>query len=152
MDYEIETKEIPSQRIASIREKTTKKELGATLERIFGEVFGHLKGRGVPGHPPIAVYHEFSEQSVDVEGGIAAPADLNPKGRIGITELAGGKVAITNHFGPYEKLPEAYDAIQKWAADEGIKLGAPPREIYWNDPGDDPDPPKLRTEVVWPID
>lgn len=31
------------------------------------------------------------------------------------TKVPGGKAAVTGHVGPYEKLPDAYEAFDKWS-------------------------------------
>lgn len=152
MGYEIETRELTPQRIASIRTKTTQAELSETLGQILPEVLNSIQSQSVsPAGPPIALYHLFSEQEIDVEGGLPVGKEFNPQGRVGVGELPGGKAAVATHIGPYEKLPEAYDAIQKWIADSGRQIAGEPWEVYVTDPGVESDSSNWRTEVFWPI-
>ena len=65
--------------------------------------------------------------------------------------LPGGLVAFTIHQGPYDKLFQAYVAIEHWMTTEGVVPNGAPWESYVNDPGDHPDPRDWKTEIFWPI-
>jgi AraC family transcriptional regulator len=60
-------------------------------------------------------------------------------------------VATTVHAGPYDKLPDAYAAIEQWMEAEGLVAAGAPWESYLNDPSDFPDPKDWKTEVSWPV-
>ena len=68
-----------------------------------------------------------------------------------IGSIGGGTVAATNHLGPYDKLGEAHQAVERWIADQGEEVGGHPCEIYVTDPGDEPDPQKWLTVIHWPL-
>src|SRR5262249_29793272 len=61
-----------------------------------------------------------------------------------------GTAATTTHFGPYNLLPEAHDAIRDWCKNHGYALAGPNWDIYghwlheWCD-----DPSKIRTDVFY---
>lgn len=65
--------------------------------------------------------------------------------------LPGGFAATTIHNGPYDKLSEAYAAVEQWMATEGLVAAGAPWESYLNDPSDHPDPRDWKTEVFWPV-
>ena len=60
-------------------------------------------------------------------------------------------MAVTWHIGPYETLPEAYEAIETWTADHGLASAGPMWEIYWSDPQVEPDPEHWCTQMMWPV-
>jgi effector-binding domain-containing protein len=89
---------------------------------------------------------------VDIEGGMPVKTQLSGSGRIVAGELPGGKVATTIHTGPYEKLPEAHDALHAWIQEKDVTSAGPQWECYLTDPGKEPDPNKRQTELLWPIE
>ena len=64
--------------------------------------------------------------------------------------MPGGPAATTIHTGPYDKLSDAYAAIEQWMEAEGLAAAGAPWESYVNDPADYPDPKDWKTEVFWP--
>jgi effector-binding domain-containing protein len=55
-------------------------------------------------------------------------------------------VATCAHFGPYDQLRAAHQAVRRWCAASGREIALPFWEIYghWED-----DPAKLRTDVLY---
>ena len=53
---------------------------------------------------------------------------------------------MTVHYGPYDRLGAAHDAVMAWCREHGHKTALPFWEIYgdWED-----DPAKLRTDVLY---
>lgn len=152
MPYEIVVKEIDAQPIVSIRTQCHAAEIGAILGEILPEIFRYLRSHDVwPSGPPFTRYHGFSETQVDIEGGMPVSERVPGTGRIAAGELPGGTAVTTVHMGPYEKLPEAHDALHVWMRDHQKESAGAQWEYYWTDPGREPDPSKRKTELVWPI-
>jgi effector-binding domain-containing protein len=61
-----------------------------------------------------------------------------------------GRVATAVHLGPYDRLPEAHQAIRRWCADHGYTLAGPNWEIYdhWTDEWNS-DPSRIRTGLFY---
>ncbi|HEX4962175.1 MAG TPA: hypothetical protein VF173_15170 [Thermoanaerobaculia bacterium] len=53
---------------------------------------------------------------------------------------------MTVHYGPYERLGGAHDAVRHWCAEHKLALAGPLWELYghWEE-----DPAKLRTDVFY---
>ncbi len=152
MSYTVDVKETPAQPFAAIRASTTPAELSSTLGQILPEVWAHLERLGVqPAGPPVTRYLEHSAERVQIEAGFPVPTPVAADGRIIAGELGGGRVAVVMHVGPYDKLPEAYQALEAWLREQGHVAAGPPWEIYWTDPSAVPDPADWKTEVLWPI-
>jgi effector-binding domain-containing protein len=153
MPYEIVVKEIDPQPVVSIRTKCHAAVIGSTLAEILPEVFRYLRKHDVwPSGPPFTRYHGFSETEVDIEGGMPVQTRLSGSGRIVAGELPGGRAVTTVHTGPYEKLPDAHDAVHAWIQEKKFTSAGPQWECYLTDPGKEPDPSKRQTELVWPIE
>ena len=65
--------------------------------------------------------------------------------------LPGGTVAATVHHGPYDRLLDAYAALERWIEAQRLTRAGAPWEVYVTDPAEYPDPRDWRTEVFWPI-
>ena len=42
-------------------------------------------------------------------------------------------------------------SLQEWLRDNGKEQRAPLWEVYWTDPGQEPDPTRWKTEIIMPI-
>jgi effector-binding domain-containing protein len=54
-------------------------------------------------------------------------------------------------MGPYSGLVAAYEAVQNYAAANGLELAGNMWERYLTDPAVEPDLSKHVTEIYWPI-
>jgi effector-binding domain-containing protein len=109
---------------------------------------------------PFGRYHRFGPDIVDVEIGFpvgSIPAGVpalaaREAGEVGASELPGGLVARTTHLGPYDTLPQAYDALHAWIHEQpGVDDGDGPWESYVDSPTETADASTLRTDIVWPL-
>ncbi len=152
MSYQVEIKKVPEQHVISIRTQCHVAELGATLSEILPEVWRYIRNSGVtPSGPPFTRYHGFSDDRVDIEGGLPVPAPLPGEGRIAAGKLPGGQVATMLHRGPYDRLPDAHDALHGWIEENKKDPAGPQWEVYLTDPGLEPNPENWKTELMWPI-
>ncbi len=127
----------------------------------FGRVFSHVgQVGGIPAGPPLAVYHSFDEDSVDLEIGVplVAPIDDEPwpgdpaPPSVHNAELPGGTVATTIHVGPYDGLETAWAAIMGWVQEHGHEPGELVCwETYLTDPESEKDPARWQTQLFAPL-
>jgi effector-binding domain-containing protein len=71
-------------------------------------------------------------------------------GNVVPAELPEGEVVTTTHIGPYEGLPQAYEALQAWMRREGKE---PATNLMWEEyvTGPETPPPETRTIIYWPV-
>lgn len=76
-----------------------------------------------------------------------------PKGEIGVREIAGGRFAVFTYIGPYKNLYTIFNAIYgKWLPESGYRLRMEQGfEKYLNNPDNTPEE-KLKTEIYIPIE
>jgi AraC family transcriptional regulator len=86
------------------------------------------------------------------EACITIKKEVQPEGKIGVKQLAGGKYAIFRHNGPYEKFSETYNYIfSNWMTEKKAELrNVPCFELYVNSP-DKAKPENLKTDIYIPI-
>ena len=140
------------------------KDSAATFERIgpkLGKIYGgklaeyikknNLKMAGAP-----MAWYKKLKAPYFFEAGVP----VNKKGSksvagVQIRELAAGKAIIAHFYGPFELLPQGYDAIKEFMKDNKKVAAGAPYEIYLTDPidkdGKPVDPYKIQTDIIFPI-
>lgn len=137
---------------ASVRVKIRGTEVMQNLAVILPEVMMYLSSVGADmAGPPFTRYHGFDGDMVDLEAGFPLKKKVEGKGRIQAGELPGGDVAVTWHIGPYEELAKSHALLEKWMKEKSLESRGGAWEVYWTDPGIEPDPQKWRTQVIWPV-
>ena len=157
MSYsEPEMKDISPIRVMSIRDKGEYQE---TIGRLITELCTVVESadEGQSGFrmagPPMTIYHdgEYRETDADIE--VAFPVLGRLPGaddRIRVSVLTGGRFLTLLYQGPYMGIHEGYSRAYAYAAEKGLSLGIPGRELYLNDPGEVPEH-ELMTEIQIPV-
>lgn len=146
---------VDAQHVASVRARVDATKVSASLAVMLPEVGAVLGEQGVrPIGPPFSRYHEIDSKTntIDIEAGIPVATPITAKGRVRPGELPGGRVASTWHVGSYHELPRTYARLEAWMEAEALTAGGPFWEVYWTDPGIEPDPSTWKTEVLWPVE
>ncbi len=126
--------------------------IGEALAAMFGPVFQYATTQAIPfAGRPTARYLSFGPGLVTIEAGMPIAGPAEGEGEIKLGSLPGGYVARTIHKGPYDKLNEGHEAIQKWLTENNEQASGPPWESYITDPGEEPDPAEWLTEISWPL-
>ncbi len=145
MSYQIELMESKPIITAVIRSRVPALELPRFVPAACGEVWSFVRSAGLkrPGRH-LALY--LNDGWVEV--GAEASEPFESTERIHCSQLPGGAVATTVHFGPYPRLKEAHVAVREWCSRHEYEFSGTCWEIYghweqsWNT-----DPLKIRTDV-----
>jgi effector-binding domain-containing protein len=140
------------------------KDSAATFERIglkLGKIYGtklpeyikknNLKTAGAP-----MAWYTKQKAPFFFDAGIPVnkAGSKSVKG-VQIRQMNGGKALIVHFYGPFELLPQGYDAVKEWMKENKKTLAGPSYEIYITDPidknGKPVDPYKIQTDIVFPI-
>jgi AraC family transcriptional regulator len=151
---DIQIKDLPAIHALVMRRRITRDEIAAALSECLPTVFAYAQSHGLAiAGPPLARYPEVSMGSLVLESGvaIAAPPPAEPDDGIEAITIPAGTAAVAIHKGPYDRLPETYQAIEAWIRDKGLSTAGPPTETYLTDPGEHPDPETWETEIVQPV-
>lgn len=140
------------------------KDSAVNFERIslkLGKIYavtlpGYIKKNNLKtAGAPMAWYNK-TKKGYFFEAGVP----VNKKGMktvpgVQIRELAAGKAVIAHFYGPFELLPQGYDAIKEWMKDNKKIAAGAPYEIYLTDPfdkdGKPVDPYKIQTDIIFPV-
>ena len=140
------------------------KDSAASFDRIslkLGNIYGvklplyikknNLKTAGAP-----MAWYKKDKAPYFFEAGIP----VNKKGNksvpgVLIRDIAAGKAVIAHFYGPFELLPQGYDAIKEWIKEHKKTVIGAPYEIYITDPidknGKPVDPYKIQTDIIFPV-
>lgn len=156
MSYTITKRSLEPQHALVISKRVKQSEIAQAIGEVLPRVFMYAQAAGVAfSGPPITRYIQTGPGLMTIEPGMpvaSLPASADPDAaEIMPITLAGGSVAMTTHVGPYDRLPDAYAAMEQWIEAEGLKIAGPPWESYITDPAHVPDPKDWKTEVFWPV-
>lgn len=153
MAYDIEVRQLEEQPVLSIRQSVPMDGIQDAIGEFLQAVWSRVKAAGqIPAGPPFTRYHAVEDAGVVLEAGLPVSGDLEGEGRIEARVLPGGEAAATDHYGPYEGLPDAGEALEAWARQHDRTPAGPRWEVYWTDPGEVEDPQEWRTEVIMPLE
>jgi effector-binding domain-containing protein len=126
-------------------------DMGQKSSAAFGGVASYLARIGVPVAGPAISVYEMEGDLFHVAAGFVVEAPFEPGEGVEPLQLPACEVATTVHIGPYERLGEAYEALQKGVVAQGrqVEDSGVMWEEYWSGP--EAPPEETRTVVFWPL-
>ena len=161
MSYSIEKRMLSPQPVLVVRKRVKRSEIATTIAEVLPRVFGYAQQHGMAlTGVPFTRYVEAGPGLMTIEPGmrVAVPEGVAQRPdpaadseEVRAEMLPGGPAALTTHIGPYDRLPDAYAALEEWIKAQGLTPAGAPWESYITDPGEYPDPKDWKTEVYWPV-
>ena len=142
MTYQHQIQDVEELLIASMRDRFEPGNLAPTAMALSGQVWDFLRSHPEIPQPGTNVWVYLGDGIVEAGAQVLAP--FKSDGPVLCSSTPAGRAVVTTHWGPYDKIPEAYDSFRAWAADQNLQLAGPSWEVYghWNE-----DPAKLRTDI-----
>ena len=151
MRYQIELTRSNATPTAVIRSRVPAKDLAKFVPAACGEVWSFIRSAGLP-RPGRHLALYLDEQGL-VEVGAEVSEPFTGNERIHCSELPAGRVVTTVHFGPYQRLSDAHQAIREGCAKQGHQCSGVSWEIYGHwDESWNTDPSKIRTDIFYLLD
>lgn len=136
----------------TIRDTCTFAELSDRFRDNFTEIVVFMKKNSIkPAGHFYGLYHSFSDEKVDFDAGISVEGNIQPEGRINMSETHGGKAVMTVFAGHYDDLNKAWKKFADVVDAAGYKLAGPCFEVYITGPAEEPDSTKWITELYTPV-
>lgn len=129
-------------------------EITSQFERIFTALFTYTGTNNIQvAGPPFAYYIDYDEETgfSNAMIGIPLAEPVKSSGEMVAKTFKETKAAITVHSGEYEFLKDSYDALSKYAEDEGLKLTGGAFEIYKKTMMESPNPFDWKTVIAYPL-
>ena len=136
-------------KLAAVRREVAPGGVAAAWGPAVGKVWDFLRsqpGLRTDGHN-IFVYHDPPRPGAPLQCdfGVEVTRSFERAGEVYATETPTGEAAVAVYRGPYNRMNEAYEAIERWMAANGRKSAGHTWEIY-GDPT--PDPSETETTVI----
>lgn len=148
--YDVTLADLPLQHTAVVCGHVPHDGVAEFLGEAFGEVMTALGRAGRhPSGMPFARY-QVTEDGFDIEAGFPVAEPFEPPseagGRVESSTLPAGHAARVLHQGGYAEVAAAYEAAERWIAENAMRPSAAPWEMYLDEPG----VAAPRTEVFMP--
>ena len=138
--------EVRARPTAVVAAATSWAEYPSLWKALLDEVWACLRANGINGGCRNIMRYLDDQPNVEVGVELLQPCPLT--GRVVASELPAGRVATTTHWGPYEELGTAHDAVVAYCAARGLRRTGQRWEVYG--PHSD-DPAQVWTEVYWQL-
>jgi effector-binding domain-containing protein len=140
---------VQSRKLAAVRREVALGAVGGAWGPALGKVWDFLRsqpGLRTDGHN-VFLYHHPPQPGdpLQCDFGVEVTRSFERTGEVYATGTPAGEAAVAVHRGPYDRMNEAYDAIEKWMAANGRESAGHAWEIY-GDPT--PDPSETETTVA----
>ena len=147
--YEITARELSEQKTLVRRAKVHGDAISDFLGETYATVATAVQEGGFSfAGPPFGRYRPLDDGSeFEIEAGFPVYGEGTPGGDVEVSSLPAGRAAVVVHFGPYDAMMPAYQAVLTWLADNGHSPEGPAWEVYYSDPDEQPDPATWRTEI-----
>ncbi|HEX8202691.1 MAG TPA: GyrI-like domain-containing protein [Isosphaeraceae bacterium] len=148
MEYDVRVEQLSSRPLAVVRRRASLHELAKVVPDTCGTVWSVIRAQQVAGAGRhIALYWD---DEINLEVGVEFDAPFVGHEEVVGSATPGGAVATAAHFGPYDRLHEAHEAIRQWCANRGYARAGPNWEIYghWKDEWNQ-DPAEIRTDIYY---
>jgi effector-binding domain-containing protein len=123
---------------------------GQSLARVMAEQQAqNLQPQGMP----FARYAAYDEATGNftMTAGIPVSAGGKSAGEIKLVKYGSFLALKGMHAGPYDELTVSYQALEKYAKDNGIELEGVAWEFYLSDPAEAADPTQILTLIAMPL-
>ena len=148
-DYDVRVAHQAGIPLAVVRRVAKAAELSTLVPALCGEVWAFVRARNLQAGRNVAVYWNGD---IRLEVGVELDGPLPEDAVVVRSATPAGPAASVTHFGPYQQLGAAHEAIRRWCAANGRRLAGPNWEIYghwqneWNT-----SPAAIRTDVYYGI-
>jgi effector-binding domain-containing protein len=139
-------------RCVTMRRNIAIDEMSTIHAVLYGEIMSYLTKNNVEmAGMPMAIYHSYSADMVDIEYGIPVAAEVMPTDEINVIDMPTQAVVKFIHMGDYADLSTTYEKAEAWMTENGIDATGAPWEVYVTDSEVETDVTKWETAVYFPV-
>ncbi len=147
MSVSLDIQTVRARKLAAVRREVQPGAVGSAWGPAVGLVWDFIRsqpGLWTDGHN-VFLYHHSNESGAPIrcDFGVEVTRTFESNGDVYATETPAGEAVVAVHRGPYDRMHEAYNAIDKWMAANRRESAGHSWEIYG-----DPTPDPAQTEVT----
>ena len=152
-EFGLDVKDVAAQTVAVVRERAHVDDVGSVIPRQIADVAAFLRKAGVSRTgPPFTVCPFPDDEGVsELETGWPVSPEVPARPPVEVKTYPAARALVMKHVGPYQELSRSYRVMAEMMERDGLHAAGDPREIYWTDPDEVPDPNDYVTELVWPV-
>jgi effector-binding domain-containing protein len=148
MEYLVSLQTVRPRILAAVRRRVAIKDIPTAFKPALDQVWAFLRqhsGLRTDGHN-IFLYHHESPEIMPIDFGVEVVRSFVGEGDVTCVTTPAGEAAVVVHRGPYSQLMNAHQALHRWCAANGRRIGAHSVEVYgdWTE-----DPAMLETTVEY---
>jgi effector-binding domain-containing protein len=147
MSYAVQLQRLEGVPLAVIRRQASASDLSRVVPECCGLVWEAVRAQQTQAGRHVAIYWDGS---IRLEVGVELHGPFVEHGDVVRSATPAGTVASATHFGPYNHLGAAHDAVRRWCVANNHELAGPNWEIYghWQ-PEWNANPSQIRTDVYY---
>jgi len=151
ISYECGVVKRESQKVVSIKFKSSAENLPTELGKVYGKIANYLQDKNICiAGAPFAAYFNMDESNLEVEAGFPVSEIVEGHEDIEMGEISECKFAKTIHTGSYNAMELAYNTLLEWMEEEKLDPVGIAYEFYLNDPSTT-ESEELQTEILFPL-
>ncbi len=150
--YQIQELEMPARKFIIVREEVKMQDIASFFAEKFGLIHSRIQDNKIEmAGQPCGIYFSYDEEKgmTDMAAAMPIPATASWDGDLETFEIPAGTAFVLDHYGPYEKLGDAHNAIGAYLAQRGLSQPPLVVEEYVTDPGTEPDASRWLTRIYY---
>ena len=105
-------------------------EVPANIPVLLEKVATYLTSNGYAPGACYVVYDEFTDDAMRMRAGFAVSQDISESDDVKVMQMPANTTAHTTHYGSYDGIPAAHQAVREWCAANGHEELDMSWEIY----------------------
>jgi effector-binding domain-containing protein len=151
---EIMVDELDEVKTMVIMEEGNMEDMEEMMSDGFDKLYGKIMEQGIePAGSPFAYYFDWDEASGSFKMYLGVPVDEPGEASNGLMPkvIPAMKAIVAMHYGSYDYFMETYEALEKYAENNGLETKGESFEIYHSTRMDSENPMDWRTLVGYPL-
>ncbi len=151
-NYQIREQEMPARKFIIARQEVKLPEIASFFAEKFGLIHSRIQDNKIEmAGAPCGIYFTFDEANgvTDMAAAMPIPTTASWDGDLETFEIPAGPAFVLDHYGAYEKLGDAHNALDAYLAQRGLAQQPLVVEEYLTDPGAEPDTSKWLTRIYY---